>query len=173
MLVMTATPIPRSLCLTQFGDLDLTVVSDLPPGRQKVVTSRIYGQTSKKRCWDFIRQKLKEGRQLYVVSPRIEGGSDDGQQGAEQIFRDLPRNELAGFRVGLVHGQMDLTERARTMADFREGELQALVATTVIEVGVDVPNATLMVILEASAAWPRRPREVPRVLLPGLRGRHP
>lgn len=149
MLVMTATPIPRSLCLTQFGDLDLTVVSDLPPGRQRVVTSRIYGQANQKRCWDFIRQKLQEGRQLYIVSPRIEGGSDENQQGAEQIYRELPHRELSGFRVGLVHGQMDLAERSRTMADFREGELQALVATTVIEVGVDVPNATLMVILEA------------------------
>lgn len=149
MLIMTATPIPRSLCLTQFGDLDLTVVSDLPPGRQKVVTSRIYGQGSKKRCWDFIRQKLKEGRQLYIVSPRIEGGNDDDQQGAEQVYRELPRTELAGFSVGLVHGQMDPVERTRTMAQFRDGDLQALVATTVIEVGVDVPNATLMVILEA------------------------
>lgn len=149
MLVMTATPIPRSLCLTQFGDLDLTVVSDLPPGRQKVVTSRIYGQGSRQRCWDFIRQRLKEGRQLYVVSPRIEGGEENDRIGAEFVFQELPKTELAGFRIGLVHGQMDPAERARTMAAFREGELQVLVATTVIEVGVDVPNATLMIILEA------------------------
>ena len=149
-LVMTATPIPRSLCLTQFGDLDLTVVNDLPPGRQRVVTSRIYGVGSKQRCWDFIRQKLCEGRQLYVVSPRVEGGTAEGdQQGAEQIYRELPQTELAGFKVGLVHGQMDARVRAETMSDFRDGEIQALVATTVIEVGVDVPNATLMVILDA------------------------
>ncbi len=149
-LVMTATPIPRSLCLTQFGDLDLTVVSDLPPGRQRIVTSRIYGIGSRKRCWDFIRQKITEGRQLYIVSPRIEGGTEEGdQQGAEQLYRDLPQTELAGFKVGMVHGQMDPRERSRVMSEFREGEVQALVATTVIEVGVDVPNATLMIIMDA------------------------
>ncbi len=149
-LVMTATPIPRSLCLTQFGDLDLTLVKDLPPGRQRVVTSRVIGPGNRKRCWDFIRQKLSEGRQLYIVSPRVDGGTEEGeQQGVEQIYRELPQTELTGFKVGMVHGQMDGQLRAETMAQFREGEIQALVATTVIEVGVDVPNATLMVILDA------------------------
>ena len=149
-LVMTATPIPRSLCLTQFGDLDLTLVKDLPPGRQRVVTSRVMGPGNLKRCWDFIRQKLNEGRQLYVVSPRVDGGTDEGDQlGVEQVYRELPQTELAGFKIGMVHGQMDGKLRAETMAQFREGEIQALIATTVIEVGVDVPNATLMVILDA------------------------
>ena len=149
-LVMTATPIPRSLCLTQFGDLDLTLVKDLPPGRQRVVTSRVIGSGNRQRCWDFIRQKLSEGRQLYIVSPRVDGSTEEGEQlGVEQIYRELPQTELSGFNVGMVHGQMDGQLRAETMAQFREGEIQALVATTVIEVGVDVPNATLMVILDA------------------------
>ncbi len=149
-LVMTATPIPRSLCLTQFGDLDLTLVKDLPPGRQRVITSRVMGPGNRKRCWDFIRKKLSEGRQLYVVSPRVDGGAEEGDQlGVEQVFRELPQTELTGFKVGMVHGQMEGKLRAETMAQFREGEIQALVATTVIEVGVDVPNATLMVILDA------------------------
>ena len=153
-LVMTATPIPRSLCLTQYGDLDLTVISDLPPGRQRVVTSRVVGTGSARRAWDFIKQKLKEGRQAYVVCPRIENdpltATDTEVRGsAEAIFEDLSQRELKEFRVGIVHGQLDRDERTNTMELFRNGELDLIVATTVIEVGVDVPNATIMVIEQA------------------------
>jgi len=148
-LVMTATPIPRSLCLTQFGDLDLTSVRDQPPGRQRIVTSRVTGATSRRKAWEFIRLRLQQGRQLYVVCPVIDGEESTGRAGASQVFEQLQQTELAGLRVGLVHGQLDRDQRDQTMEDFRNGELDAIVATTVIEVGVDVPNATLMVVLEA------------------------
>lgn len=153
-LVMTATPIPRSLCLTQFGDLDLTLISDLPPGRQRVVTSRIYGPQSSRKAFDFLKQKLSEGRQAYVVCPRVEenaslGVGADPNGSAEAVYRNLSEGELKDFRVGLVHGQLDRDVRNQVMDAFREGELDVLVATTVIEVGVDVPNATMMVIYQA------------------------
>jgi ATP-dependent DNA helicase RecG len=149
-LVMTATPIPRSLCLTQFGDLDLTVMRDVPPGRRPVMTARVRNRGEQQRAWDFLRQQLKAGRQAYVVCPRVESDSPTARDAAaEKVFEYLVRTELSGFRVALVHGQMDRDERAATMRRFRDGELDALVSTTVIEVGVDVPNATLMVVLQA------------------------
>ena len=152
MLVMTATPIPRSLCLTQFGDLDLSINSDLPPGRQKIVTSRISSEKNRNKAWEFIRQKLQTGRQVYIVCPRVEqsfAGAMDGLASAETMYQTLQETELQGFRLGLVHGQMDRDLKAQQMADFRSGQIQALVSTTVIEVGVDVPNANLMVIFQA------------------------
>ncbi len=161
-LVMTATPIPRSLCLTQFGDLDLTVVSDMPPGRQKIVTSRITGAGARQKMWEFVRRQLQSGRQAYVVCPRIESSDRINDQephapplatlpeaGVIEAHQRLSRVELQGFRVGLAHGQMDREERARVMQQFRDGDLDVLVSTTVVEVGVDVPNATLMIIREA------------------------
>lgn len=151
-LVMTATPIPRSLCLTQFGDLDLTVVNELPPGRQRVVTSRIMSAKAREKAWAFVRQQIEAGRQLYVVCPKVgseNGGAGDDDGSAEQTFVDLQKGELEGLRLGLVHGRMDRDRRLETMEDFRHGNLDVLVSTTVIEVGVDVPNATLMVILQA------------------------
>lgn len=150
-LVMTATPIPRSLCLTQFGDLDLSVITELPPGRQRVVTSRVYGDGVKK-AWEFLRQKLREGRQLYLVCPRIDVADHEDEQStssAEAVFRRVQENELRGFRVGLLHGRFEAAQRADVMGAFRDGELHALVTTTVIEVGIDVPNATLMAVYEA------------------------
>jgi ATP-dependent DNA helicase RecG len=149
-LVMTATPIPRSLCLTQFGDLDLTVMRDVPPGRRPVVTARVRNRGDQEKAWDFLRRQIKAGRQAYIVCPRVETESPGARDAAaEKVFEYLARTELAGFRVALVHGQMDREERAETMRQFREGELDVLVSTTVIEVGVDVPNATLMVVLQA------------------------
>ncbi len=146
-LVMTATPIPRSLCLTQFGDLDLSVMKELPPGRQKIWTSRVLTEATRKKAWQFIREKLKAGRQAYIVCPRIEGTEADAS--ALETFQRLSTHELAGFRVGLLHGQMPPAEKAAAMDAFRAGETQALVSTTVVEVGVDVPNATLMLIQQA------------------------
>jgi ATP-dependent DNA helicase RecG len=154
-LVMTATPIPRSLCLTQFGDLDLTVMHDLPPGRQKVVTSRVPEGLARPKAWDFIRQKLHTGRQAFVVCPRIGSENDPsagcGGPGAEEVFARLSSGELRDFRVGLVHGQLDSEAKDAAMEAFRSGQTQVLVATTVIEVGVDVPNATLMVVYRAES----------------------
>ncbi|MBM82311.1 MAG: ATP-dependent DNA helicase RecG [Planctomycetaceae bacterium] len=161
-LVMTATPIPRSLCLTQFGDLDLTSITDLPPGRQKVVTSRVYGQRLKDKAWEFIKQQLANGRQAYIVCPRVEGDANivepsaealfdagDGLAGAEEVYQQLSSGLLKDFSVGLVHGQMDRDRKAAAMEAFRDGETKALVSTTVVEVGVDVPNATMMIIFQA------------------------
>lgn len=153
-LVMTATPIPRSLCLTQFGDLDMTVINELPPGRQRVVTSRIQGQAASRKVWDFIKGRLKEGRQAYIVCPRVEEDASlplgvEGGASAEAVYHDVSTGELRDFRVGLVHGQQPRDERGQTMAAFRNGDLDVLVATTVIEVGVDVPNATMMMVNQA------------------------
>lgn len=172
-LVMTATPIPRSLCLTQFGDLDLTVVSDMPPGRQPVRTWRVVEPDRRKRAWGFIRERLDEGRQLYVVCPRV-GDAENSDQDSlpfdtpdpiepvsnipsstkltgstEELFRELQAGELEGYSVGMIHGRMTPQKKADAMDAFRTGELQVLVSTTVIEVGVDVPNATMMVIQQA------------------------
>ncbi|MFM8727762.1 MAG: DEAD/DEAH box helicase, partial [Planctomycetaceae bacterium] len=106
-LIMTATPIPRSLCLTQFGDLDVSVIKDLPPGRQKVVTSRIVARQEQSRVWQFVRQQTAAGRQAYVVCPRVEGQTEDDSAAAESVFRNLQNSELAGLRIELLHGRMD------------------------------------------------------------------
>lgn len=148
-LVMTATPIPRSLCLTRFGDLDVSTIRELPPGRQKVVTSRIGTPPEESRVWDFVRRQVAGGRQAYVVCPRVEGQSDEDDAAAETVFEQLRTGELAGLRVALLHGRMDRETRHAVMDQFRVQEVDVLVSTTVIEVGVNVPNATLMVIRQA------------------------
>ncbi len=150
MLVMTATPIPRSLCLTQFGELDISINSELPPGRQPVTTSRISTTPQRKKAWDFLRAQIAAGRQAYIVCPRIDSElEENSRSSAEEIYRKLQKSELASASIGLVHGQMDREERAQIMEQFHQGQIQVLVSTTVVEVGVDVPNATLMVILQA------------------------
>lgn len=150
MLVMTATPIPRSLCLTQFGELDISINSELPPGRQPVTTSRISTTPQRKKAWDFLRAQIDAGRQAYIVCPRIDSElEENSRSSAEEVYRKLQKSELASASIGLVHGQMDREERAQIMEQFHQGHIQVLVSTTVVEVGVDVPNATLMVILQA------------------------
>jgi ATP-dependent DNA helicase RecG len=151
-LVMTATPIPRSMCLTAFGDLDLTVMTDRPPGRQPVLTHRTFGPAGLPKVWEFVNRKVLEGRQAYVVCPRIESDPHTEPLGGatvEATLSELPRLFDPKVRWAAVHGQQSRDERELTMQAFRAGELDVLVATTVIEVGVDVPNATLMVILDA------------------------
>ncbi len=166
-LVMTATPIPRSLCLTQFGDLDMSIISELPPGRQRIVTSRVTGPHARRRAWDFLRKQLRAGRQAFIICPRVAASDDENNPeipfdeipseedspepiaSAEEVYKELREGELKEFPVGLVHGQMDRDAKALAMEAFRDGETQVLVATTVVEVGVDVPNATLMVIHQA------------------------
>jgi ATP-dependent DNA helicase RecG len=152
-LVMTATPIPRSLCLTQFGDLDLTTISDMPPGRQRVITSRVTNSETRRRAWDFVKEQLKKGRQAFVVCPRIEATAEDLSQGpaasAEEVYKLLSAGELREFEVGLIHGQIDAARKGAVMDAFRQGRINVLVSTTVVEVGVDVPNATIMIIDEA------------------------
>lgn len=148
-LVMTATPIPRSLCLTQFGDLDVSLIRDLPPGRQKVITSRITGKAEEDQVWQFVRQQVATGRQAYVVCPRVEGQSEEDSASAEQLYAQLRRGELVELKLDLLHGQMDRDQRHQVMDRFRSGETNVLVSTTVIEVGVNVPNATIMVVRQA------------------------
>ncbi len=152
-LVMTATPIPRSLSLTQFGDLDISTITELPPGRQKIVTSRVRGQGALAKSWEFIRKQLDSGRQAYVVCPRVEENEKDQTTelagSAEVLFQQLQRGELKGYRIGLVHGRLGKDEKASVMDAFRFGDIQVLVSTTVVEVGVDVANATVMVIQQA------------------------
>ena len=145
-LVMTATPIPRSLCLTQFGDLDVTRIADRPPGRQPVTTARVMTDPQRRKMWKFVREQLADGRQLYVVAPRIDG--DEEQAGAEELARKMCR-AFGDESVGLVHGRLDRERRQATMDAFRVGDLPVLVSTTVIEVGVDVPNASMMIISDA------------------------
>ena len=148
-LVMTATPIPRSLCLTQFGDLDVSVIRELPPGRQKVVTARILDQPEQARMWLFVKQQIAKGRQAYVVCPRVEEKNEEDFSSAEAVFRNLSATELAGLRVDLLHGRMDREQRHAVMDRFRNHETDVLISTTVIEVGVNIPNATIMIIQQA------------------------
>ena len=144
-LVMTATPIPRSITMTLFGDLDLSTIRDTPPGRQPVHTY-LATPEQREKWWDFLRKKLRAGRQAYVVTPLVEESDEVAVTSVEQAYESLTNGELADFRVGLIHGRMSTTEKERAMEDFRAGRLQVLVSTTVVEVGVDVPNATLMTI---------------------------
>jgi ATP-dependent DNA helicase RecG len=144
-LVMTATPIPRTVTMTQYGDLDVSILRDSPPGRQPVHT---YLATEEQRAkwWDFFRRKLREGRQGYVITPRVEADESQSFASVEEHFEALANGELEEFRLGLVHGRLGPEEKDQQMDRFRRGELHVLVCTTVVEVGVDVPEATLMTI---------------------------
>ena len=186
-LVMTATPIPRTLALTLYGDLDISVIDELPPGRTAIVT-RCVSDESAADVWQFVRKQVKSGHQVYVVYPVIEeqagesaheytpdepGDADDGfgarqnasragsdkktkqaslwsgLKAAVQMFDELRKNILPDLRIGLLHGRMDAGDKEAVMLRFQRGDLDVLVSTTVIEVGVDVPNATVMVIEHA------------------------
>jgi len=148
-LVMTATPIPRTLALTLYGDLDTSVLDELPPGRTPIKTRRVTDDAAPQ-VWDFVRKQVAAGRQAYVVYPVIEEGAMEGElKAAIKMHEQLRKRELAGLRVGLLHGRMSADEKDATMARFQRGSIDVLVATTVIEVGVDVPNASLMVVEHA------------------------
>lgn len=144
-LVMTATPIPRTVAMTLFGDLDVSTLRDAPPGRQKVNTY-LAGPHERQRWWEFFAKKLDEGRQGYVITPLVEASEEVAAASLDQAYESLVNGPLEAFRVGLLHGRLSSAEKMATMAAFRRGEIQVLVATTVVEVGVDVPNATLMAI---------------------------
>ncbi len=144
-LVMTATPIPRTVTMTLFGDLDVSTLRDSPPGRQKVHTYRT-AEEDRPQWWDFFREKLGEGRQGYVVTPLVDESDQVAARSLEETYEALANGPLEAFRLGLVHGRMSSEEKDAVMADFRSGEIQVLVCTSVVEVGVDVPNATLMTI---------------------------
>ena len=148
LLVMTATPIPRTLGLTLYGDLDVSVIDELPPGRGQVKT---FVRTSDKlpKVWEFVRQRLTEGRQAYVVYPRVEENTD-GLKAVTKEFENL-KKLLAPFRVDLLHGRMAGRDKEEAMAAFRTNKANVLLATSLVEVGVDVPNATVMLIENAEA----------------------
>jgi ATP-dependent DNA helicase RecG len=147
-LVMTATPIPRTLALTLYGDLDLSVLDELPPGRTPIVTRRITDDRSSE-VWDFVRKQVAKGHQAYVVYPVIAENEETELKAAIKMYRELSGKVFADLKVGLLHGRLDSDLKDQVMRMFQKGDLQILVATTVIEVGVDVPNATVMVIEHA------------------------
>ena len=194
-LVMTATPIPRTLALTLYGDLEVSILDELPPGRTPIVTRRVPGEMADE-VWDFVRKQVAKGRQAYIVYPVIEGTKDDqpeldfprddaeaglvpppsarkatrkgksadlfpktaveanpaaksGLKSAVEMYEKLRKGSLAGIRVGLLHGRLDADEKEIIMRRFQRGDIDVLVATTVIEVGVDVPNSTVMVVEHA------------------------
>jgi len=144
-LVMTATPIPRSVTMTLFGDLDVSTLADSPPGRQKVHTF-LADESKRDKWWDFFCRKLREGRQGYVVTPLVEESDQIQATSLEETYEALANGPLEAFRLGLIHGRMGPDEKDAVMDDFRRGRIQVLVCTSVVEVGVDVPNATLMTI---------------------------
>jgi ATP-dependent DNA helicase RecG len=177
-LVMTATPIPRTLALTMYGDLEASVIDELPPGRSPIVTRRV-NEDGVDKVWEFVRRQVEAGRQAYIVYPVIEGEKDDQPEldfamepeseeppaskvaktkkkpqrqklrSATEMFEELSAGALKGLKLGLLHGRMSADDKEVTMARFKRGEVDVLVSTTVIEVGVDVPNATMMVIEHA------------------------
>ncbi len=147
-LVMTATPIPRTLALTLYGDLDVSVLDELPPGRTPVVTRSLPDERAPE-VWDFVRKQIAAGHQAYVVYPVIEENEEREVKAAEQMHRQLREKIFPNLHVGLLHGRLDADEKERVMREFQQGKIEILVATTVIEVGVDVPNATVMVIEHA------------------------
>jgi ATP-dependent DNA helicase RecG len=148
-LVMTATPIPRTAAMTVYGDLDVTVIQSLPAGRQPITTRWVRTDADEESMWDAVRSEVASGRQAYVVNPLIEESEKLEVRSAEETYARLEAGELAGLRLGLLHGRLGSSDKDATMHQFREGRLDVLVATTVIEVGVDMPNATAMVILDA------------------------
>jgi ATP-dependent DNA helicase RecG len=148
-LVMTATPIPRTAAMTVYGDLDVSVLDELPPGRTPITTHWANGPLDEANVWADVREEVKAGRQAYVVCPLIGESEKLELASAQETFEELSGGELYGLRLALLHGKMPSAEKEAVMDRFRAGLTDVLVSTTVIEVGVDVPNATIMVILDA------------------------
>jgi ATP-dependent DNA helicase RecG len=148
-LLMTATPIPRTVAHAVYGDLDVSTLDEQPPGRQPVATYRVEREQTDA-WWDFFRRKLRDGRQGYVVVPAVEE-SKRGLESVGSAYEQLANGALEEFRLGLVHGRLPARRKAEVMEAFRAGEIDVLVATSVIEVGIDVPRATLMTILDADS----------------------
>jgi ATP-dependent DNA helicase RecG len=145
---MTATPIPRTLALTLYGDLDVSMLDELPPGR-KAIETRWRTEAKRREIYEFIRGELERGRQAYVVCPLVEETEASDLKAATAMAERLAAEVFPAHRVGLVHGRMGLEAKDAVMRAFKAGEVHVLVATTVIEVGIDVPNATVMLIEHA------------------------
>ncbi|MFP4016016.1 MAG: ATP-dependent DNA helicase RecG, partial [Halanaerobiales bacterium] len=148
LLVMTATPIPRTLALTVYGDLDLSIIDELPPGRSPVITTW-RNESSRTKIYQFVQDKLEEGRQAYIVCPLIEPSEEVKAVSALEMFEELTENIFNNYNIGLLHSKISSDEKKQVMDDFRDGKLDILVSTTVVEVGVDVPNASIMIIENA------------------------
>jgi ATP-dependent DNA helicase RecG len=149
-LVMTATPIPRTLALTLYGDLDVSVIDELPPGRHPIIT-RHHQEHEIEQVWSFVHAEIRKGRQAYVVYPVIEESETRAIKAAQKMHTHLSERVFPGLAVGLLHGRLAAAEKDAVMQDFKAGRIHILVATTVVEVGVDVPNATVMVIEQAES----------------------
>ncbi len=147
-LVMTATPIPRTLALTLYGELDSSVLDEMPPGRTPITTKRVSDQVADE-VWQFVHKQAKAGHQAYVVYPVIEENEEREVKAAIQMYEKLRREILPDLKIGLLHGRLEAEEKDRIMRRFQKGELDVLVSTTVIEVGVDVPNANVMLVEHA------------------------
>jgi len=147
-LVMTATPIPRTLAMTVFGDLSLSVIDELPPGRTPIQT-RVYYESRRHQAYGLIRDEVNQGRQAYIVCPLVDESEKSELKAATQLAEELQSGAFPEFRIGLLHGRLKPEEKEAVMASFKAGEIHVLVATTVIEVGIDVPNATVMMIEHA------------------------
>jgi ATP-dependent DNA helicase RecG len=144
-LVMTATPIPRTLALSFFADFDVTTINELPPGRQPIDTQWVRTATAGQ-SYEFIRTQVGQGRQAYIVVPQIDDTGVDDSKSVLKEFDRLSRGPLSGLRLGLLHGQLPTEEKQQTMTQFRDGKIDVLISTTVIEVGIDVPNANVILI---------------------------
>jgi ATP-dependent DNA helicase RecG len=147
-LVMTATPIPRTLGLMMYGDLDISIIDEMPPGRQTIKTF-IINKKQKSEAFSFIKENVKAGRQAYIVAPLVEDSENMELDSATTIFEELKNSYLSNIKLGLLHGKMKSSEKDEIIGSFFKGDIEVLVSTTVIEVGVNVPNATIMLILNA------------------------
>src|SRR5947207_3601212 len=147
-LVMTATPIPRTLALTLYGDLDISVLDEMPPGRTPIVTRRV-GDERADEVWQFVRKQVAAGHQAYVVYPVIEENEESELKAAMKMYGELSKRIFPDLQVAVLHGRMEPDLKEQVMRLFQQGNIQILVSTTVIEVGVDVPNAAVMVIEHA------------------------
>ena len=147
-LVMTATPIPRTMALMFYGDLDISIIDEMPPGRQKIIT-HVIKQNEKVKAYDFIKKQVSEGRQAYIVAPLVEESESLELDSAVEIFNELKNNYFSGLKLGLLHGKMNNKDKEEVMNEFYSGTINVLVSTTVIEVGVNVPNSVIMLVLNA------------------------
>ena len=147
-LVMTATPIPRTLSLYLYGDLDISIIDELPPGRQKIDTYYI-NKKEKKRAYNFALKEIQKGRQVYVVCPLVEENVDLELTSVESLYEELKKKYFKNIDISILHGKMSPKEKNEIMDRFKNNEIKVLISTTVIEVGINVPNATLMIIENA------------------------
>ncbi|MCL2446465.1 MAG: ATP-dependent DNA helicase RecG [Oscillospiraceae bacterium] len=147
-LVMSATPIPRSLAMMIFGDMDITVLDELPPGRTAIETYAVH-EGLRERAYHYVKKHLDAGQQGYIVCPRVEENESRDLASAKKFYEQLAQGQFAGYRLGLLHGKLPAKQKDAVMRDFAAGDIQLLIATTVVEVGIDVPNAVIMVIENA------------------------